>query len=377
MSERIERAVATFEEGFNCAQAVLSAFSDGYRLRRHDALRVAGAFGGGMVHTGGTCGAVTGALMVLGLRYGKTEAKDDEARERCVARGRAFIEAFAARHGGCACRTLLGYDLYAPGQVEAAREAGVFKTVCPDLVRAAAEILEDLLAQDRPSRRRTRRRPKREETTGEAVPSEPPFPELDKEAVLALPIGNYEGPIHFIDFDAAAADACALLRREEILGFDTETKPSFERGGGSNPTALIQVASSAGVWLFSLPRIADRGPLAELLADGAVLKSGVAIGDDVKKLQEVLPFEPGGFVELATMARSVGFKASGLRNLAGNLLGFRISKGAKTSNWERWPLSGAQVRYAATDAWVSRELYLKLRELSGADGRPCPRPNAK
>jgi hypothetical protein len=315
--------------------------------------------------------------MVLGLRYGKTEAGDDEARERCVARGRAFMEAFAARRGACACTALLGYDLAAPGQVEAAREAGVFQSVCPDLVRAAAEILEELLAQDRPSRKRSRRKPKREAVPGEAVPTEPPFPELGKEAVLALPISTYDGPIHFVDFDAAAADACALLRREEILGFDTETRPSFERGGGSNPTALIQVASSRGVWLFSLPRLTDRGPLAALLSDGAVLKAGVAIGDDVKKLQEVLPFEPGGFVELAAMARALGFKASGLRNLAGNLLGFRISKGAKTSNWERWPLSAAQVRYAATDAWVSRELYLKLRELSGADGIPSPHPQSK
>lgn len=362
MSERSEKAAASFREGFNCAQSVLSAFSEAYRLRRHDALRVAGAFGGGMAHTGATCGAVTGALMVLGLRYGKTEAADNEARERCVARGKAFLEAFEARFGSCSCRALLGYDLSAPGQIEAAREAGVLGTVCPGLVLAAAEILEEVLAQDRPSRRRPKRKPRREVPAEAMPPVPPPFPELDKEAVLALPIRSYEGPIHFVDFDAAAADACALLRREEVLGFDTETKPCFDRGG-SNPTALIQIASSAGVWLFSLPRIAERAPLAELLSDPEVLKVGAAIGDDVKKLQEVLPFEPSGFMELATMARSLGFKAAGLRNLAGNLLGFRISKGAKTSNWERWPLSGAQVRYAATDAWVSRELYFKLRDL--------------
>ena len=150
-----------------------------------------------------------------------------------------------------------------------------------------------------------------------------------------------------MDFDEAAADACAILRREAVVGFDTETKPCFERGG-SNPAALIQLAGAAGVWLFSLQRLQDKSPLASLFQDPTVLK-------------------PAGFTDLAGMARSLGLKSAGLRNLAGNLLGFRISKSAKTSNWERWPLSQAQVRYAATDAWVSREIYHKLKEVM--DGR--------
>jgi C_GCAxxG_C_C family probable redox protein len=360
---RIEKAAETFAQGFNCAQAVLAGFAESMQLKGRDALRVAGAFGGGMAHSGGTCGAVTGALMVIGLRFGKTEPGDDAARERAVAAGRALLDAFRTRHGACECRTLVGYDFSQPGQIEAARESGAFATLCPSYVRSAAEILEGLLDEARPGRRRRprKRRPSEEPAAEPQVaPIAPPFPELDKEAVLALPIRGYDGPVHFVDFDEAARDACSILLKETVLGFDTETKPCFERGA-SNPTALIQVGSGRGVWLFSLPHIEDKAPLVELLESSAVLKAGVALADDLRKLQEVFPFEPQGFVDLAGMAKALGFKSAGLRSLAGNLLGFRISKAAKTSNWERWPLSPGQVRYAATDAWVSRELYLRLK----------------
>jgi C_GCAxxG_C_C family probable redox protein len=376
-TDRSEKAAETFNLGFNCAQAVLAGFAESIHLKRRDALRVAGALGGGMAHTGDTCGAVTGALMVLGLRFGKTEPGDDAARERAVTKGREFLDMFREAHGSCACRTLVGYDFSKPGEIEAARESGIFKTFCPQLVLGAAQILESLLEEERPARRRRRPKKRGVAREGAAEPEiEPPFPELDKDAVLALPIRFHEGPVHFVDFDEAAADACAILRREPVVGFDTETKPCFERGG-SNPTALIQLAGATGVWLFSLQRLRDKGPLASLLQNPAVLKTGVALGDDVKKLQEIFPFEPAGFTDLAEMARSLGFKAAGLRNLAGNFLGFRISKSAKTSNWERWPLSPGQVKYAATDAWVSRELYYKLREV--LDGRvstdPAIRPD--
>lgn len=371
-TDRSQKAAETFAQGFNCAQAVLEGFAESLQMKRRDALRVAGALGGGMAHSGLTCGAVTGALLVLGLRFGKTEPGDDASRERAVAKGRALLEAFREAHGSCDCRDLVGYDFSQPGQIEAARESGVFQTLCPRFVLGASEILDRLLEEEKPARRR--RRPRKRSAAREAAGEpeiQPPFPELDKDAVLALPIRSYDGPVHFVDFDEAETDACAILRREPIVGFDTETKPCFERGG-CNPTALIQLAGAAGVWLFSLQRLRDKGPLAALFEDPAVLKAGVALGDDVKKLQEIFPFEAAGFTDLAAMARSLGFKAAGLRNLAGNFLGFRISKGAKTTNWERWPLSPAQVRYAATDAWVSREVFLKLQEsLDERDARPA------
>ena len=140
-----EEAVACFQGGFNCAQAVLSAFVPELGLARELALRVAGALGGGMARSGATCGAVTGALMAIGLKYGKCRPGDDAARERAYALAGEFLRRFQAGHGSTLCRELLGHDLSTPAGREAAQEAGLYETLCPQLVRDAAEIVEELL----------------------------------------------------------------------------------------------------------------------------------------------------------------------------------------------------------------------------------------
>ncbi len=184
--------------------------------------------------------------------------------------------------------------------------------------------------------------------------------ELPKEAINDLPLRAYGGPVHVVDSDRGLEGAIRRLRTDHILGFDTETRPAFQRGVSYLP-ALIQLASAEAVWLFHLQRITYPNALWDLLADPRHLKVGVSLEYDVKQLQLLSPFEPAGFADLVTLSAPLGYKAAGLRTLAGNLLGFRISKGPKTSNWERLPLSQAQVIYAATDAWVGRELYLKLK----------------
>jgi C_GCAxxG_C_C family probable redox protein len=143
--DRTEKAESLFGEGFNCAQAVLGAFSPGLGLAREQALGVAGAFGGGMGHRGETCGAITGALMAIGLKYGKRSAGDDQARERAVSKAQEFVDRFRALHGATLCRDLVGYDFAKPGQIEEAKKSGVLTTRCPRFVRDAAEILEELL----------------------------------------------------------------------------------------------------------------------------------------------------------------------------------------------------------------------------------------
>jgi C_GCAxxG_C_C family probable redox protein len=114
-------------------------------LDRECAFRVAGAFGGGMGRMGETCGAVTGAFMVIGLKYGKVKAKDEEARDRTYEMVREFVPRFQSRHGSIRCKELLGYDLSNPQEGEAAKKKGLFGTLCPQLVRDAAEILEEIL----------------------------------------------------------------------------------------------------------------------------------------------------------------------------------------------------------------------------------------
>ncbi len=194
-----------------------------------------------------------------------------------------------------------------------------------------------------------------------------PSKDMPKEALNDLPLRSYGGPVHLVDDPRHLQDAARRLRRERVLGFDTETRPSFQRGQSYLP-ALLQLASAEGVWLVHLRRLEYPNPLWEILADASILKVGVSLDYDVKQLQLLHPFEPAGFVDLVTLSKPLGYKSAGLRNLAGNILGFRISKGPKTSNWAREPLSEAQVAYAATDAWVGRELYLKLSAMAKAEG---------
>jgi C_GCAxxG_C_C family probable redox protein len=147
MVSRVEQTVSCFEEGFSCAQAVISTYGPDLDLDRELALRVAGAFGGGMASMGRTCGAVTGALMVIGLQHGKTEADDDEAKERCSRLAREFVALFEARNGSTTCKELLGRDISVPEEKARAKEEGLFDTLCPRLVRDAAEIVESIIEQ--------------------------------------------------------------------------------------------------------------------------------------------------------------------------------------------------------------------------------------
>jgi C_GCAxxG_C_C family probable redox protein len=142
---QVECAVSCFQEGFSCAQAVLSAYGPRCGLDRELALKVAGAFGGGMGHMGHVCGAVTGAFMVIGLKYGKTRAEDDETRDKAYCLVQEFAERFKSRNGSIVCRELLECDISTPAGLELAREQGRFETLCPRLVQDAAEIIEEIL----------------------------------------------------------------------------------------------------------------------------------------------------------------------------------------------------------------------------------------
>jgi C_GCAxxG_C_C family probable redox protein len=124
---------------------VLSSFGEELGLERELALRVAGAFGGGMARMGETCGAVTGALMAIGLKYGMTQAKDEAAREKTYKLAQEFAKRFKDRHNSLVCRELLGYDLSTSEGRKAAHDKGLFTTLCPQLVRDAVEILDQML----------------------------------------------------------------------------------------------------------------------------------------------------------------------------------------------------------------------------------------
>ena len=141
-----ELAVENFNKGYNCSQAILGTFSEQFGLDYELALKVATGFGGGM-HINGTCGAVTGAIMVLGLKYGNTEQNKD-AKEKTYRKVVQFANKFSARNGYVKCPDLLGCDVTTLEGVRNAREKGLFSSVCPKLVRDAAEILEEMLLEE-------------------------------------------------------------------------------------------------------------------------------------------------------------------------------------------------------------------------------------
>ena len=143
---KVECAVSYFEQGFSCSQAVFSTFGTQLGLDRELALKVAGGFGGGMGRMGKTCGAVTGAFMTIGLQHGNTSAEDKQTKEKVYSLIQEFVAEFEARNGSIVCNELLDYDISVPEQTQAARDAGLFNTLCPKLVRDAAEIVEQILA---------------------------------------------------------------------------------------------------------------------------------------------------------------------------------------------------------------------------------------
>ncbi|MBN2682697.1 MAG: 3'-5' exonuclease domain-containing protein 2 [Bacteroidales bacterium] len=184
---------------------------------------------------------------------------------------------------------------------------------------------------------------------------------ITTEELNNLPKGLFEGEILLVDDFNSLEIALDEIASASILGFDTETKPCFKKGESNlNKVALLQLSTPEKAWLFRLNRIGFPLELQRILADPQILKVGLAIRDDLKNLKKIHGFNPVSFVDMAEMAGEYGIKEKGLKKLAGIILGIRISKNQRLSNWELTELSEAQMRYAATDAWVCNILYRKL-----------------
>jgi len=185
---------------------------------------------------------------------------------------------------------------------------------------------------------------------------------ISKEDLAQLPIRRYEGKVSLVETSRELEQARVDIRQERVVGLDTETRPSFKKGEVHLP-CLVQAATAQAVYLFQLSRLDVFPALVELLAKPQVIKTGVGLAYDLRQLKQVFPFTVEGIVDLGVVARRRNLGQTGVRNLAGMLLGFRIPKGNRTSNWAAPRLSPAQINYAATDAWACRELYLKFETL--------------
>ena len=185
---------------------------------------------------------------------------------------------------------------------------------------------------------------------------------ITKEELAALPIRRYEGEVGLAATPGELERAMEEIRAERVVGFDTETRPAFRKGESYRPS-LIQVATARRVHLFQLSRLDCSAAASELLGSPAIVKVGIGLEYDLGQLKRLFPFDAAAVVDLGEIAKRQGLQQSGVRNLAGLFLGFRIPKGAQTSNWAAPHLSEQQLRYAATDAWACRELYLRFEQL--------------
>ena len=184
---------------------------------------------------------------------------------------------------------------------------------------------------------------------------------ISPEEISALELASFPGEIVLVDREGEELDkAVRYLKRQQVLGFDTETRPTFSPDQHSTGTALLQLSGGGKAFLFRLKKIGLPRPLAAILANPNIVKVGAATLDDVRGLQKITPFSPRGFVDLQSIVNEYGIRDKSVKKMTAIILGVKISKAQQLSNWEAEHLSESQQRYAATDAWVCREMYLKL-----------------
>ena len=169
----------------------------------------------------------------------------------------------------------------------------------------------------------------------------------------------FKGEIVLVEDLKTFYEVFPRLLGSDLLGFDTETRPTFKKGR-KNTVSLIQLSTGDFACLFRINKIGIPEELIKLLSDPSVIKAGVAVHDDIRFLKGVKKFFPGGFVDLQSFVRDYGIQSSGLKKLAAIVLGIRISKRQQVTNWEAEQLTEAQQVYAATDAWVCYQIYKKL-----------------
>jgi ribonuclease D len=184
-------------------------------------------------------------------------------------------------------------------------------------------------------------------------------PTISKEAVAALPTISFDGQIVVIDSVDQIDSACNELLREKIIGFDTESRPSFQRGV-VNRIALLQLSTASKCFLFRLNKIRLDKAILKILENSKITKVGLSVSGDIRELSTLRHFRPKGFVDLQQLVHTHGITDQSLIKIAAITLGGRISKAQRLSNWEAVTLTDAQQLYAATDAWACLEIFKTL-----------------
>ena len=182
---------------------------------------------------------------------------------------------------------------------------------------------------------------------------------IDNDTVAALPAAHFPGRIVVVDKEEQIGAACEDLRRYKMVGFDTETRPSF-RAGVSYKVSLLQLSTPDTCYLFRLSRIRLDNRILKVLGSHEILKVGADIMGDIRSLHALRDFKADGFVDLQHEAIRWGIQEKSLRKLSAIVLGERVSKAQRLSNWEAEQLTSQQQEYAATDAWVCTRILNHL-----------------
>ncbi len=186
--------------------------------------------------------------------------------------------------------------------------------------------------------------------------------QISNEETAKLPAINFNGRIVIIDKEDDVAVACEDLARHSVIGFDTETRPSF-KAGVSYKVALLQLSTPSCCYLFRLNKIALSRPIIKILESESIKKLGADVIGDIRALRALRHFKDRGFIDLQSIVAQWGIGEKSLRKMSALLLGYRISKAQRLSNWEAQNFTHQQKVYAATDAWVCIEIYNKLQVL--------------
>lgn len=186
---------------------------------------------------------------------------------------------------------------------------------------------------------------------------------ITNEQTAALPAIEFSGEIRIVEHERDILPACKYLQKQTVIGFDTETRPSF-RPGIMFRVSLLQLSTPKLCFLFRLNKIPFDKAILQLLGDENILKIGADVAGDLRSLRQIKHFRDGGFVDLQTIASEWGVEEKSLRKLSAIVLGKRVSKAQRLSNWEAVTFTDKQKLYAATDAWVCTEIYDRLLRTS-------------
>jgi ribonuclease D len=182
---------------------------------------------------------------------------------------------------------------------------------------------------------------------------------IEKEEIKQLPPLKFEGPVSLCSSEKSAFEAFEVVLKESVVGFDTESRPSFKKGV-RYPLSLLQLATINEVFIIRLQKVDIAERLTAFFEDTNITKVGIGIRDDIRELRNLANFESNNIIDLNEWAPDLGFEKIGARNLSAMILRGRISKQQQTSNWAVEDLSPAQIEYAATDAWICTAIYNRL-----------------